>query len=125
MHDLLDDLEKYIVSTGLTNVVYKDMAPTKPSNVFAVYEYEGVTPFPQIAGADRSIQFLVRNENAGQARSLAKQLYNKFVTDDGILNLTNDRWCVVELKQPPFRLKVDEQSRVYYIFNATLTTYVD
>jgi hypothetical protein len=125
MADLLFDIEAFFVSKGVASIVYKDMAPDTPDNLIALYEYEGSTYIPQITGATRSVQFVVRDISATVAKTKARELYQSLVTEDGILNLTTERWCVIQLKQPPFRLKVDESGRVYYVFNASIKTYID
>lgn len=125
MNDLLTDFESFFVGKELVTEVYKDIMPTEPNNLMSVYEYEGDSPSPQIAGAVRSIQIVVRDESSVKARTKAKEAYKLLDTEDGIISLTDARWGVIILKGPPFRLKTDEQNRVYYAFNLSITTYID
>lgn len=125
MADLLVDFETYFVSKNIATTVYKDTAPDAPNSLIALYEHQGTAFMPQIDGAMRSIQFVVRDASAAKAKTKAKDMYNTLITEDGLLNLTEQRWCLISISQPPFRMKTDEAGRVYYAFNANVTTYID
>jgi hypothetical protein len=125
MADLLVDFETYFVAKGVASVVYKDIAPDQPDILVALYEYEGSNPVAQIDGSSRSIQVMVRDVSAAAAKLKIKGIYNSLITEDGILDLTDTRWCTIYLKQPPFKMKVDESNRSYYVFNVAVTTYID
>lgn len=123
MADLLFDFETYFKTHNALNELYKDYMPDKPDEVTVVQEYQGSSPIAQIASVDRSLQFVVRSKSAATAKTKAKELYKLLQTDDGILNLTPERWCMIFLRQTPFKIKVDDSNRVVYGFNVGVTTY--
>jgi hypothetical protein len=125
MADLLAEVEQYMIAKGVVNILYRDYMPDTPVACAAVYEYSGYVPEVQIAGAYRPIQFVTRDTSATVSRKLAYDLYHALITDDGVLYLNDQRWCVIELKQTPFKLKQDQAGRILYVFNAALVTYID
>ena len=125
MADLLQDFESYFKSKNVNTLIFRDTMPDKPDNAIALYEYQGSKDFPQIDGATRPVQIVVRDKSATAAKVLARQLYNLLQTDDSILYLTAERWAIVYLKEPPFKLKADDKDRIYYCFNVITTTYED
>lgn len=125
MKDLLLDLETYFVSNGIVTSAFRDTILNEPDTAVALYEFQGSNGLPQIAGALRSVQVVSRDCSATAAKAKAKELYNALITEDGIINLTSERWCLLSLRQPPFKIKVDDAGRVYYGFNIGVTTYND
>lgn len=127
MKDLLMDLEAYLTSVSLSGrpPIFKDNMLDSPDTAIALYEYQGNAPLPQIAGTLRSVQVVTRAKVPFQAKQLANEVYKHLQTEEGILNLTEERWCVLTLRQPPFKLKVDNSGRTYYCFNLGITTYND
>lgn len=127
MPDLLTDFESYFTAGSLLTSwsLFKDTILDTPDDAIAIYEYSGSVGDIQIAGASRSIQIVTRSKVAVTAKAKANELYKSLRTDDGILDLTTTRWTVIDLKQPPFRMKVDNQARVYYCFNLSVSTYED
>ena len=127
MADLLDDLETYFTSLNIVTpgTIFKDTLPDLPDSAIAIYCYSGYSSLPQIAGVNYSIQIVVRDKSATVAKSKAKELYNALLTEDGILYLTPERWSLVFPRQVPFKIKVDTKERIYYGFNADITTYAD
>jgi hypothetical protein len=125
--DLLSDLKTYFTSAQLVpdSIVFKDYMPNKPDTAVALYEYGGAVDVPQIEGATRSVQVCVRSKSTAEARTIINSLYASLQTEDGILNLTPERWTTVALRQLPFKMKTDEQDRNYYVFNVYFTTYTD
>lgn len=97
----------------------------EPELAVALYEYEGVSPIPQITSVTRPVQVVVRSKSASQAHKLSSDIYKSLLTENGIINLTVDRWSAISLRQVPFKFKTDEAGRVYYCFNLSLTTYID
>lgn len=126
MADLLSDIKAYFVANGTqTSLIYKDGMPDSPDTAIAIYEYQGSSPTAQIAGSDRSIQIAVRSANSEEARVLIKGLHKLLKTEDGELYFTPERWSITHLRQTPFKLKIDETKRSYYVFNVGITTYDD
>lgn len=127
MADLLEDFGAYFSSAGLlsSTAFGIDHMPDKPASCVAVYEYAGSNGPPQVAGSSRSVQIVVRDESSRAAKMKADEIYRALDVEDGILNLTPERWCAIYLRQTPFKLKVDEQNRTYYAFNVGVTTFND
>jgi Bacteriophage minor capsid protein len=126
MPDLLADFETYFLAQGITSGAYfKDTTLDTPSDCVSIFEYAGGGSYGQIAGTSRSIQIVARDEKATLAKAKASELYKALQTEDGILNLTAERWCTIFLRQTPFKMKVDSQGRTYYCFNVGVTTYID
>lgn len=122
---LLADFETYLKSNNVLDVLYQDFMPDTPVTVASIYEYSGNTPEPQVAGATRSLQVVTRDTSPDVSRQHCFDIYKALQTEDGIINLTPDRWCGIYLKQPPFKLKMDQQGRVLYVFNLIVTTYIE
>lgn len=125
--DLLQDFGTYFTVAGLstTDALFYDMMGDGPDSSVAIYEYQGASAPAQVAGSERSIQIVVRDRSALSAKGKINSLYKTLQTDDGIIQLTPERWCVLHLRQPPFKIKVDEKNRAYYGFNVGATTYID
>ncbi|MNB69316.1 hypothetical protein D3C75_158440 [compost metagenome] len=126
MADLLEDLQTYFSAKGIMPVqsIFRDASPDKPASAVILYEYIGAGSLPQIAGATRNVQIVARDQSATTAKLKARELYHALETEDGILFLTDSRWSLIYIKQPPFKLKV-ENDLTYYCFNVSITTYVD
>jgi hypothetical protein len=124
---LLRDIKSYVVAnTGInTSIITLDAMGDSPDTAIALYEYEGVSPIPQITSVTRSVQVVARSKSASEAHRLSSEIYRSLLTENGILNLTADRWSAINLRQVPFKFKTDEAGRVYYCFNLSLTTYID
>ncbi|MNU34908.1 hypothetical protein D3C71_234950 [compost metagenome] len=126
MADLIEDFQTFFASKGIaaTNQIFRDASPDTDTFAVIIYEYEGAGALPQIAGATRNIQIVARDKSATAAKLKARELYHSLETEDGILNLTDSRWSLIYIKQPPFKLKV-EKELVYYCFNISVTTFTD
>lgn len=125
MSDLLEDFEHFFRSMELVEELYRDYMPDSPDNVVAAYEYQGPASPPKVAGFARQVQIVVRDIMATNAKVKARELHKALVTEDNIINLTDDRWGVIQLHGVPFKMKVDEGKRVYYCFNLSIITYED
>jgi hypothetical protein len=125
MTDLLTDFETYFKLKGVLTNMFRDTMPDTPDVAISMYEYQGDNPVPQVQGSYRPVQLVVRDLSATTAKNKAREIYKTLMTEDGILNLTSERWCVIDLKQMPFRLKSDDAGRVYYAFNIGTITYID
>lgn len=129
MSDLLLDIVQYFTDNNVVQGdgidTFRDAAPEAGDALVIIYEYAGDPIVQQVASVNRSIQIVARDVSATAAKLKARTLYNLFLTDNGILNLTNERWCMPHLRNTPFKIKVDGQKRVYYGFNIGITTYSD
>lgn len=127
MADLGEDFETFFATAGLLSdfAFGIDIMQESPDSAISVYEYSGGTVAPQVAGAVRQIQVVVRNAEPYEAKKKADALYHSLDSDDGIVNLTEERWGAITLLQTPFKMKVDNKDRFYYVFNLSITTYSD
>ncbi|MNO66696.1 hypothetical protein D3C76_574920 [compost metagenome] len=127
MADLGKDFELYFANLGLLEdfAFGIDIMQHSPDAAISVYEYSGGGGAPQIAGAARSMQVVVRHSDPYTAKVKADALYHALDTDDGIIHLTPERWGALTLLQTSFKMRTDESDRVYYGFNLSITTYID
>lgn len=127
MKDLLTDIESFLKAEQLDEgvAIFKDSMQEKPDFAICLYEYGGSTPLPQIQGATRPVQIVVRSAKVSEAKTRINAIYNTLCTEDGIISFTPERWAMIAIQQPPFRMKVDDKGRVYYCFNVVTTTYID
>lgn len=129
MADLLDDIITYVlantsVATAYGTDIFKDFTPPTPDSLVTVKEYEGSMPGMQISGATRQIQIQGVSKSYSTAKTKAQAIFNLLRSEE-IVNLTAERWCVVYISTPPVKQYVDEQSRVHFGFNVSMTTYTD
>jgi len=127
MANLLMDIADYLVASNvaLSDQIFRDGSPDTPDYAIILYEYAGNVSIPQVDTTLRSLQVVVRDFSPTISREKANEIYNLFKTEDGVLSITLDRWCMPHLRQSPFKLKVDTKNRVYYAFNLGMTTYND
>lgn len=126
MATLYEDLKGYFLSKALVQqgAIFSDTMMDQPNSAVAIYEYQGNSTLPQIQSATRSIQIVTRDVNAKTSKDKADALYRSLITEDGILDLPG-RTCMIQLRQTPFKLKVDAAERTYYCFNIGITTNND
>lgn len=128
---LLLDIVTFLVSKGAVEGdgidTFRDFIPETPDNLVAITEYSGSPSVLFDPTAHRSIQVSVRNLDADMARAKALELYKVLqpTNEDARLDLTDDRWGQVFLRQPPFRMKTDTSDRVTYGFNIGITTTIE
>jgi hypothetical protein len=128
MTDLLKDIETYFKqNVQLGNYkIYTDTMAAGNENAIGIFEYAGLSPLPQMSGILRSIQIVVASKSVKEAKTMANTLYKSLLfDDDGIGELTDERWALVQLRQAPFKIEGDQQGRAKYVFNVGMTTYND
>ncbi|MNM22025.1 hypothetical protein D3C81_323940 [compost metagenome] len=127
MADIFEDFETYFTAQGLLDEtpLQFDGFQTVPDKAVAIMEYEGASAPMQVTGTYRSFQLVVRDKSVLGARTRAHAFYRSLYVPMGILNLTEERWIQLVLKQPPFKLKIDEAGRTYYCFNFGANTFID
>ena len=127
---LLLDIVEYFVSNGLADGdgedCFRDFSPEEPDDVIVLYEYIGspAVDFDEIV--HRSVQVTVRSKDPDVARDKALALYKILYVEDGSrrVDFTKSRWGQVSLRQPPFKIKIDENDRIVYGFNMGITTTI-
>ena len=129
MANLMLDVVTYLTSnavvTGDGVDAFRDFAPESPDDAVIVYEYASGTPIVHDTAAQRSLQIVARSLSADTARAKALEIYSLFQPNGDKVSLTYDRWALCAPKQTPFKVKIDEQRRLYYGFNMSVVTYND
>lgn len=130
MGGLLLDIVRYLEAEGIVKGdgidAFRDFEPTAPDSILVLTEYQGQGPTPYDDLVHRSVQILVRGTDPTETRRWATEVYNSMAQGRGKKKkFTQDRWGQVYLRQPPFKIKVDEQGRSYYGFNVGISTYND
>ena len=129
---LLLDIIEYFVTKGLAQGdgidCFRDFSPEEPDSIIVLYEYRGSPPVPyDDAGVvHRSVQVTVRDFDADTARQKALDLFNSLDIKDVAkrVDFTPERFAQVSLRQPPFKIKLDDNHRAIYGFNMGVTTTI-
>jgi hypothetical protein len=129
-NSLLLDLTLFLVANNLATGdgvdVFRDYLPEKPDNLISLSEYKGDSVSTYDSNTNRSIQIMVRNTSADEARKLSLLIYRSLYTEGKTrIDFTTSRWGQVSLRQTPFKLGEDDNNRFSYIFNCGITTTVD
>lgn len=128
---LQEHLIEYIVSKGLAvgygDDCFSDIVPSEPDNLISFYEYEGDPLNPFAGFVNRSMQVIVRNVSPDVSRQVSWSIYKSFIadTENLLVKFTGSKEGQVYLRQTPFKLKEDENGRIYYCFNMGISTSVD
>lgn len=132
VNPLLLDIVAFLVThsnvTGDGVDAFRDFTPEEPDNIVVIHEYKGDPASLYDDAVHRSVQISVRNKKADVARQKALEIFKTFrdaQNEDGKIVLTTERWGQVYLRQPPFFLKRDENSRTLYAFNIGITTTIE
>lgn len=104
---------------------FRDFTPESPDSTVIINEYKGDEALNYEACVNRSVQFIVRDKDADIARQKSLSIFKLLQTDNLIVHFTPDRWGQVHLRQPPFKFKQDNNERIYYAFNAGITTTIE
>lgn len=123
---LLEDFASYFATAGLTTdwAVFADGFLDTPDNAISINEYGNSLPNPLIQGSTRQIQIVVRSKLNRDAKQKAQQLFMALHTAEDKIMLTSERWAQLFVRNTPFKMKVDEHKRVYYVFNMACTTFI-
>lgn len=129
MANLNLDIASYIVdqseATALATDIFVDFSPESPDSCISLYETSPGAPHPFDDVSTRNIQIVARDKNPFTARAKAIAIMKLFRNSEEKLQLTVDRWILSNIRQTPYKLKVDSKNRVYYAFNMFVTTYTD
>lgn len=128
---LLLDIVIFLTNNGVVEGdgvdTFRDFIPEAPDYLVAICEYKGSPMVPFEPTAHRSVQISVRDKDADIARSKALEIFTLFQSkmgEDARLDLTEERWGQVTLRQSPFRSSTDSSDRVTYVFNMGITTNI-
>lgn len=128
---LLEDIVSYLTALELIQGdgvdAYRDFQPETPDNIVSLHEYKGDPISAYTNVVHRSVQVVVRNKRAVDAKALADKIFGAFRTEDETkrIDFTPDRWGQVHIRQYPYKLKQDESDRIHYCFNLGITTTSD
>lgn len=128
---LLEDIIQYLKTLGLVagdgEDAFRDFLPEAPDNIVSVYEYNSdpVSAFTDVV--HRSVQVIVRNQSAADAKKLSDRIFKAFSNYDNSqrLDFTSTRWGQVHIRSTPYKLSQDENNRTKYAFNLGITTTID
>lgn len=127
---LLLDIITYLKGQGLVEGdgidAFRDIKPSSPDDIIALYEYQGspVSPFDTIT--HRSVQISVRSASADASKEKVMKIFKSFMTTNNRrIDFTPDRWGQMYLRQTPFLVSRDANNLVTYGFNMGITTNLD
>lgn len=126
MSDLLLDLVNYLkvaeLVTGDGADTFRDFTPDMPDKIVTLREYAGSPGFADV----RSVQIVVRDIDAEDAKDRAWSIFKALdVPEDRILSISSARWGIVQARQTPFKIGIDERNRCLWGFNLAVTTSRD
>lgn len=129
MSNLLADVATLLVQEGLATEIstdiFLDYLPDAPDQAIALYEYGGIPVGLGVDTQHRNIQVRVRGGYEWAAKRIW-DIYNLLNTPlEPIVDITSERWGIVEVLQTPFILTRDSLTRVNFAFNLSVTTYSD
>lgn len=128
---LLEDIVTYLTNKGLVAGdgidTFRDFKPESPDNIVSLHEYSGDPLSPYTIVAHRSVQILVRNKSAAEAKKLCERIFSTLRQYDGAqrIDFTPTRWGQVHLRQSPYKISQDDRDRTHYGFNLGITTNTD
>ena len=118
---LIEHLEAQNIVKGDGVDSFRDFTPDKPDDVIVLHEYQG-DPVPMHGGfVNRSIQIKTRASKATVAKQKAYEIFDELSEPDYHKTLHNGTQCLIYVRQPPFKLQVDDSGRVTYVFNIGIT----
>ena len=129
---LLYDIGMYLKIHGIVDGdgidLFRDFRPEKPDNIVCLTEYQGdPLSYYEKDVNHRSVQILVRNISADEARAKALEICKILRKDRGnsVVDFTPTRWGQVFIRQSPFKVGQDESDRIMYGFNIGVTTTIE
>ena len=131
MSNLLLDLINYVTNKELIQGdgvdAFRDFMPEEPDNVVVFNEYRGDPLLLHETITNRSVQVVTRNKDAEAACSLANEICKCLqpTTDNALVQISEERWGQIYVRQSPFKLGQDDNDRVLYCFNIGVTTALD
>lgn len=125
MNDVLLAIIDYLIAGGFAVAkdtdIFRDFTPELPDACVIVNEYAGSSPAPFTDMSVRSIQIEVRNKSQINGKTLCWSIYKSLYSDDNMITL-NSRRCIIEMRNTPIKIFVDEHGRSVIAFNLALTT---
>lgn len=129
---LLLDIARFFAANSVVQGsgidTFLDFAPPEPDNLVYLMEYEGDPAIPWDKHVHRSVQITTRAKSAEYARLWSRDLFKTLqnaMDEDRRVQFTSTRFGQVYLRQPPFRMQMDENTRTYFTFNVGITTTIE
>lgn len=133
MADFLTDLGNFLIDndfgTEINTDVFLDFVPGEPSSLIGLLEYDSGRFNRLEKTVDRKVQINCVGDDVFSVREEINDIYN-FLTDystddEGIYITSSNRIFIFNPLGTPFKLKVDEKNRVFYVLNVLITTNKD
>lgn len=127
---LLQDIISYLTGLGVVEGPgidsFIDFKPEAPDSIVSFHEYQGEPISPYTNVAHRSVQIVVRDRSAVNAKSKVFAIFEalKPETEGMRVDFTESRWGQVYLRHTPHKFSQDESDRVHYGFNLGITTEI-
>ena len=127
LEDILKELVAQELYTGLGIDAFWDKMPATPDRCITLYEYTGLPEVPYEDAVHRSVQVTCRNTSASLAKTDAERVHEFIVSsldETGRIDY-NSRFTQTSLRQTPFKIDEDDNTRVIFGFNMGITTSRD
>lgn len=127
LEDILTELVDQGLYTGLGKDAFWDKMPAMPDRCITLYEYTGLPEVPYEEAVHRSVQVTCRNTSASLAKTDAERVHEFIVSsldETGRIDY-NSRFTQTSLRQTPFKIDEDDNTRVIFGFNMGITTSRD
>lgn len=133
MASILEDIGSYFKTKALITDdgvdYFRDQIPDSPDKAVACFQYGGSSDTFGDASMLVAVQVNVREVTYSKARKLIYSLYNAVQVpadaDSQIIQLTANRYALIETLQPPFKTELDEKNRTIFKFNMNVVTVRD
>lgn len=128
---LLEDIVTYLTKEGVIEGdgvdTFRDFKPETPDDIVSLHEYKGDPTSPHTEVVHRSVQIVVRNKSAVEAKRLAMVIFKKLSPENELktIQFTDDRWGQVHMRHTPHKFSQDESDRVHYGFSFGITTTLE
>ena len=138
MSDVLSEIISFLKNEGVVSGegtdTFIDFRPETPDQVISLFEYPGLGRLNGGVGAVRSVQISVRSPKHDPlwAKNKAWEIYNELCLPEKILDTRSSEyvtqesfWGVIEPRQTPFKILLDDNARTIYGFNIGLIVKED
>jgi len=126
---LLLDLANYLIIKNIVTEdgvdIFRDFQPESPDSVVVLTEYGGSAVNPYDDALNRSVQILVRDKVTSTAKQRCIDIFELLkanINEDRSIDLYNNTWSQLYLRQSPFKIGIDSNNRAMYVFNVGITT---
>lgn len=126
---MLNDIINLIIASGLATKkdkdIFKDYVPKNADNCIIVYEYGGSGMAPFTDTSVRSIQIVVKSKESKFATEKINSIFKLFHSSESQFLTIGERACIIQCRNTPIKIGVDEQGKKMYAFNLGITATID